>query len=208
MGDEFFIELTDLVSLHKSGEALILLDQVLREGKDAKQLMKDWNAHYRNLLITKFMRNPDALLNMSRENVEKVKEQSMHIGFDEIDKAILRISKTINEARWSTQPRILMELDIVALSGGKGSYMTEAVPRPVREEKPEPVKALSRLSGQFPALRSSEKAGDRKSPGHQSEGPSSGRARSRHEPFRDRGTDEQHQEYPRYLWNSHPAHRA
>ena len=65
----------------------------------------------------------------------------MHIGFDEIDKAILRISKTINEARWSTQPRILMELDIVALSGGKGSYMTEAVPRPAREEKPAPVKA-------------------------------------------------------------------
>ena len=82
------------------------------------------------------MRDPDALLNMSSENVEKVKEQSMHIGFDEIEKAILRISKTINEARWSTQPRILMELDIVALSGGKGSYMTEAVPREVEAEVP------------------------------------------------------------------------
>ena len=136
VGDEFFIELTDLVSLHKSGEALTLLDKVLREGRDAKQLMKDWNAHYRNLLITKFMMDPDALLNMSSENVEKVREQSMHIGFDEIEKAILRISKTINEARWSTQPRILMELDIVALSGGKGSYMTEAVPRTVKPEAP------------------------------------------------------------------------
>lgn len=144
VGDEFFIELTDLVSLHKSGEALMLLDKVLREGRDAKQLMKDWNSHYRNLLITKFMRDPDALLNMSSENVEKVKEQSMHIGFDEIEKAILRISKTINEARWSTQPRILMELDIVALSGGKGSYMTEAVPREVMAEVPKtsPVKDI------------------------------------------------------------------
>ena len=144
VGDEFFIELTDLVSLHKSGEALMLLDKVLREGRDAKQLMKDWNSHYRNLLITKFMRDPDALLNMSSENVEKVKEQSMHIGFDEIEKAILRISKTINEARWSTQPRILMELDIVALSGGKGSYMTEAVPREVKAEvqKAVPVREI------------------------------------------------------------------
>jgi DNA polymerase-3 subunit gamma/tau len=114
----------------------MLLDKVLREGRDAKQLMKDWNSHYRNLLITKFMRDPDALLNMSSENVEKVKEQSMHVGFDEIEKAILRISKTINEARWSTQPRILMELDIVVLSGGKGSYMTEAVPREVKAEVP------------------------------------------------------------------------
>lgn len=142
VGDEFFIELTDLVSLHKSGEALLLLDKVLREGKDAKQLMKDWNAHYRNLLITKFMRDPDALLNMSRENVERVKEQSLHISFDEIDKAILRISKTINEARWSTQPRILMELDIVALSGARGSYMTEAVPRKAEPEEPKPESAV------------------------------------------------------------------
>ena len=137
VGSEFFIELTELVALHKTGEALVLLDKALSEGKDAKQLMKDWNAHYRNLLITKFMKDPEDLLNMSEENIERVKEQSSHISFEEIDRAILRISKTINEARWSTQPRILMELDIVALSGGKGSYMTEAVPRPAREEKPD-----------------------------------------------------------------------
>ena len=48
----------------------------------------------------------------------------------------------------STQPRILMELDIVALSGGKGSYMTEAVPRPVREEKPAPVKAAGTVKSE------------------------------------------------------------
>ncbi len=138
-GDEFFIELTELVALHKTGEALVLLDKALGEGKDAKQLMKDWNAHYRNLLITKFMRNPEDLLNMSEENIAKVKEQSSHISFDEIDKAVLRISKTINEARWSTQPRILMELDIVALSGARGSYMRDVVPR---REEPAPVERM------------------------------------------------------------------
>ena len=129
VGDEFFLELTDLVSLHKTGEALVLLDKALSEGRDAKQLMKDWNSHYRNLLITKFMRDPEDLLNMSEENIAKVREQSSHISFDEIDKAILRISKTINEARWSTQPRILMELDIVALSGARGTYMNDIRPR-------------------------------------------------------------------------------
>ncbi|MBQ5441856.1 MAG: DNA polymerase III subunit gamma/tau [Firmicutes bacterium] len=144
VGNEFFIELTELVELHKTGEALVLLDKALSEGKDAKQLMKDWNSHYRNLLVTKFMKEPEDLLNMSEENIQKVKEQSSHITFDEIDKAILRISKTINEARWSTQPRILMELDIVALSGGRGSYMREAIPRTetvqVTQEVPQTVK--------------------------------------------------------------------
>ncbi|MCR4709652.1 MAG: DNA polymerase III subunit gamma/tau [Clostridiales bacterium] len=142
VGSEFFIELTELVALHKTGEALVLLDKALSEGKDAKQLMKDWNAHYRNLLITKFMKDPEDLLNMSEENIERVKEQSSHISFEEIDRAILRISKTINEARWSTQPRILMELDIVALSGARGSYMREAVPRV--ETQPERLAVMPR----------------------------------------------------------------
>ena len=140
VGDEFFIELTELVSLHKTGEALVLLDRAINEGKDPKQLMKDWNSHYRNLLITKFMKDPEDLLNMSKENIKKVMEQSAHISFDEIDKAIMRISKTVNEARWSTQPRILMELDIVALSGGRGSYMMEASPVKEASREEETVK--------------------------------------------------------------------
>ena len=157
VGDEFFIELTDLVALHKTGEALVLLDKALREGKDAKQLMKDWNAHYRNLLITKFMRDPENLLNMSAENIEKVKEQSMHIGFDEIDKAVRRISATINEARWSTQPRILMELDIAALSGAKDTYMKETVPF---EERPA-GKPEQKIPAQPETAKQAERLADR-----------------------------------------------
>ena len=135
VGTEFFTELTELVSQRNTGEALALLDKALSDGKDAKQLMKDWNAHYRNLMITKFMRDPEDLLNMSEDNIKRVREQSAHISFEEIEEALRRISKTINDARWSTQPRILLELDIVALSGAKGRYVP--VEEPV--SRPEPV---------------------------------------------------------------------
>ncbi len=142
VGTEFFTELTELVSQRNTGEALALLDKALSDGKDAKQLMKDWNAHYRNLMITKFMRDPEDLLNMSEDNIKKVREQSAHISFEEIEEAIRRISKTINDARWSTQPRILLELDIVALSGAKGRYVPVEEPfsrsEPVVTEAPRP----------------------------------------------------------------------
>ena len=58
-GEDFFIELTDLVAVHNVAEALVLLDRALADGKDVKQLMKDWTAHYRSLLITKFIKNPE-----------------------------------------------------------------------------------------------------------------------------------------------------
>ena len=73
-GEEFYIELTELVSLHKVPEALVMLDSALSEGKDAKQLMKDWTAHYRNLMVTKFIKNPEDMLNMSAENIEIIEE--------------------------------------------------------------------------------------------------------------------------------------
>ena len=105
-GEDFFIELTDLTALHKVPEALLLLDQALADGKDVRSLMKDWMAHYRNLMITKFIRNPE--------------EQSRHITMDEIRDAVLLLSRTINEARWSTQPRILLELAIISIASGAG----------------------------------------------------------------------------------------
>ena len=117
-GEDFFIDLTEMVSLRKVAEALVLLDGVLADGKDVKQLMKDWTSHYRNLMMTKFIKNPEDILNMSTENVRRVQEQSMHISLEEINDAIIRLSKTINDARWSTQPRILLELAIVSIASG------------------------------------------------------------------------------------------
>ena len=64
IGEDFFIDLTELVSLKKSAEALVLLNGVLQEGKDVKQLMKDWVSHYRSLLITKFVKDAEDLNNI------------------------------------------------------------------------------------------------------------------------------------------------
>ena len=118
-GEDFFIELTEQVSLRKVPEALLLVDRALADGKDVRGLMKDWMAHYRNLMITKFIRDPEDMLNMAAENLARIEEQSRHITMDEIRDAILRLSQTINEARWSTQPRILLELAIISIASGE-----------------------------------------------------------------------------------------
>lgn len=120
-GEDFFIELTEQVSLRKVPEALLLVDRALADGKDVRGLMKDWMAHYRNLMITKFIRDPEDMLNMAAENLARIEEQSRHITMDEIRDAILRLSRTINEARWSTQPRILLELAIISIASGESA---------------------------------------------------------------------------------------
>ena len=135
-GEEFFLELTELVSRKKTAEAMVLLNGVLLEGKDVRQIMKDWVAHYRGLLISKFVRDAGDMLNMSAENLQKLAEQSRQISLEEIDYAVSRLSRTINEARWSTNPRVLLELAIVAISmgGEREAAPPRRQPRPVRTQ--------------------------------------------------------------------------
>ena len=118
VSEEFFLDLTDRVVMQDAAGALVLLDTALQEGKDVKQLMKDWMSHYRSLLITKYIKNAEDMLNMSTENVEKLRQQSMQVSLEEINSGIITLSKTINDARYSTQPRILLELAIVTIATG------------------------------------------------------------------------------------------
>jgi DNA polymerase III subunit gamma/tau len=97
-------------------EALLLLNRVLADGKDVRQFMKDWISHYRNLLMAKFIQNPENVLNVSAENVERIREQSIRLDLTTINNCILELSRTLTEAKWSTQPRILLEVCMVKLA--------------------------------------------------------------------------------------------
>lgn len=140
VSEEFFLDLTDRVSLHDVAGALVLLDEALQEGKDVKQLMKDWMSHYRSLLITKYIKNAEDMLNMSTENIEKLRNQSNQVSLDEINHGIVTLSRTINDARYSTQPRILLELAIVTIASGISTEVQQAAPR-MAQAQPRPQTA-------------------------------------------------------------------
>ncbi len=65
---------------------------------------------------------------MSSENIEKLRNQSNQVSLDEINHGIVTLSRTINDARYSTQPRILLELAIVTIASGI-SAEAQAAPR-------------------------------------------------------------------------------
>ncbi len=118
VSDDFFIKLTDSVESGDAANALLMLDGVLRDGKDVKQIMADWMGHYRSLLIGKYVAAPESILNLSAENVQKLAEQARAMSLDSINRGIMTLAETVNNARYSTQPRILMELAIVTLATG------------------------------------------------------------------------------------------
>ena len=119
-GEEVFITLTDLITKRKTAEAIEYLDSVLADGKDVRQLIRDWIGHYRNLMMTRFIRDPQAVINLSAENIDRVRQQSSVMELEDITRGIMELSKTADAARWSTQPRILLEVCMVNLCQGGG----------------------------------------------------------------------------------------
>ncbi len=147
-GYEDFIELTDMVRKKRTEEAIAFLNGILSDGKDVRQFMRDWISHYRNLMMVKFMRNPETVVSMSAENIERMRRQAAVLELEDINRGIMELSTMANEARWSTQPRILLELAIVRLCMGAGQIrelteveFTEPEPVPAPAKKASPAKA-------------------------------------------------------------------
>ena len=152
-GEEIFVEMTDLVIRHQVADALLLLDRVMADGKDVRQFMKDWVSHFRSLLMTKFIKNPEDILNMSSENVERIRTQSEETDLSYINESIVKLSQTLSDAKWSTQPRILLELCIVKLALDQNGFSTipvqgytkipepQQAARPARPAEPNPAES-------------------------------------------------------------------
>ncbi len=145
-GEEVFLEITDLAKRGKVSDALLLIDKVLADGRDVRQFIKDWLGHYRNLMIVKYLNSPEDVLGISEENAVRLKEQSDRLDMTEINNAIIELSHTMNEARWSTQPRILLELCAVKLATGNAFARTtpmpqQAAPAPAAAQPDVPVAA-------------------------------------------------------------------
>lgn len=147
-GEEVFARLTDLVSKRRTAEAIEFLAEVLADGKDVRQLIRDWISYYRNLMMTKFIRDPRTVINLSVENIDRIREQSSVMELEDINRGIMELSKTADAARWSSQPRILLEVCIVRLCQGGGALPPRGAERMVSRP---PAKAGAPAAGTQPA---------------------------------------------------------
>ena len=127
-GDDFYIELTDAVRAGEAGTALADIDAMVRIGKDAKQLLSDWLMHYRNLMICKYVQDPSELVNASSENTARIVTQAKSLSDEAINYGIRLLSDTVNKAKFSTMPRILLETCVIKLIVGESAEVrTEPV---------------------------------------------------------------------------------
>lgn len=154
VGEEDLIALTDAVMQRHVADGLLMIEDMLRKGRDARQIIQGWMGHYRNLLLVKFLEDPAGTLSMSLENVERVRMQAERLEIGAVTGAIRELSQILYDARRSTQPRVLLEMVFVKLAAGDGfdEEMRQVTYQPQQfEEAFAAAKIQHDLHGQQPA---------------------------------------------------------
>ncbi len=115
-GRSALIDLTARVMEGQISETLLLLDKMLKNGIDAKDLLRQWLVHFRNLLLAKFSADPARALEMSEENINRLRLQASSVTSEFINRAIAELTKTIGDSKTSENSRVLLEMCAVKLA--------------------------------------------------------------------------------------------
>jgi DNA polymerase-3 subunit gamma/tau len=92
-------------------EVFRLLDEQICEGKDPRQLLRDLTAHYRMLMLTGAGNTPAGDADASA----RIAEQAKRYGQGRLITSIEVLAQAEREARWSEQPRLLVEVAVARL---------------------------------------------------------------------------------------------
>ena len=114
-GTEVYLKITDQVLRKDAAGALATFSDALAEGKEPLQFTRDWVEHFRDLMMIRYTKDPQDILNLSLENIARLKGQAESAGMDAIGSCIRKLSQALADARWAAKPRILIELAIIEM---------------------------------------------------------------------------------------------
>lgn len=94
-------------------KVLLSIDEIIQNGKDINQFIKDLIHHFRDLMVAKASKNPIEII--GDEDSEEYVNQSKAMSLDYILKALDILTTAEAQGKWSTQPRIILEMAAIKL---------------------------------------------------------------------------------------------
>lgn len=131
---EQFLELDRRLGAGGAGEALLLLDELIRQGKDLKQLVRDYMAHLRDLMLLQ-VDSRGTVLDLPAHALEKLREQSRQFDREQILDAIKLLAQLETDMRYTASPRLLVEVALIRLAGLFSGQESEAVAPPAPRKR-------------------------------------------------------------------------
>lgn len=112
---EIIFNMVEAVAKKDSSQAISLVQKVVSQGKDIQQLIKDLIYYFRNLMMLNLNIDLEELLSISGEILKKLDLQSKKFNTETITQAIYVLSDLEAKAKYTGQPRILLEIALINL---------------------------------------------------------------------------------------------
>ncbi|MDA8212911.1 MAG: DNA polymerase III subunit gamma/tau [Clostridia bacterium] len=113
--------------------ALQAVDTLSKEGKDLRQFLRDLIDYCRDLILVRVCRNPAEIVRTSVNDLARLQEQSSQFSQEEIMGIIGIFTDTEQGMRWTTQPRLVLELGIIKAVQFKGNQDLSAIVKRVED---------------------------------------------------------------------------
>lgn len=131
---EFFFRITECITTHDTKAGLSLVEEIVRNGYDIKEFLSELAEHFRNILIARATQSVHLI---EASEVYRKRYATDALQFSEQD--ILRLIKlTIDmesSVRYSTQPRLRLEVGIIQMTKMEQSVKIDDLLRQLDELK-------------------------------------------------------------------------
>ena len=92
-----------------------LLEEIVMQGRELTQFVTDFTWYLRNLMLVQSSDNLEDVIDMSSDNLARLKEEAQMIDMDRIIRYIRIFSELSGQIRFASQKRILVEIALIKL---------------------------------------------------------------------------------------------
>jgi DNA polymerase-3 subunit gamma/tau len=106
-------ELADVVAVGDVKGAFEVVNRLVQDGQDLRNVTGEALAHFRNLLLAKTAPGQDDLIDVPADAYEALRVQAEKLTAGELARVIALLLAAQNDMRWTTSPRLSLELALV-----------------------------------------------------------------------------------------------
>lgn len=122
-----FSDLLRALARRDVAACLDLISVVVEQGRELAQFVGDFIWYVRNLLMARAVEDPSRLVDMSRDNLARLREDARLLSQEELMRYIRMLSELSNQLRYAVQKRVLLETVLMRMAYPETDVTTEGL---------------------------------------------------------------------------------